>query len=173
MAKTTERVSDAAETMRPYVERALKDERVRNDVKNAIAAARAVYSELLGGTGVAHVATRVATDKEVQDNLRSAIDDLRRAADRIQGKDEHKARNTLLLLTGLALGALFNPVTGPGTRKWLGDKVFGGGGADEFSYQPSSMSDSPGGAMSDSPGTSTADSSTTSMPDTPPGSTDV
>ena len=33
----------------------------------------------------------------------------------------------MLLLTGIVLGLLFNPVTGPQTREWLSDKVFGAG----------------------------------------------
>jgi hypothetical protein len=71
----------------------------------------------------------MATDKDLQDNLRSAIDDLRRAADRVQGRDSHTGRNVVLLLTGVALGILFNPVTGPSTRRWLSDLVLG---KDEF-----------------------------------------
>jgi hypothetical protein len=31
------------------------------------------------------------------------------------------------------LGILFNPLTGPQTRKWLSDKIFGG--SDDFTYQ--------------------------------------
>ena len=139
MARTRERVSDAADNVRPYVERAFRDEEVREDVKNALAAVRDVYNELLGGRGATHIATRVATDKEIQENLKSALEDLRHAADRIQGRDQHKARNTMLLLAGIAIGVLFNPVTGAATRKWLSDRFFGGGGeGEEFSYQANS-----------------------------------
>ena len=38
----------------------------------------------------------------------------------------------MLLFAGIALGVLFNPVTGPATRKWLADAVFGG---DDFTYE--------------------------------------
>jgi hypothetical protein len=79
------------------------------------------------------VAARVATDKEIQDNLRSAIDDLKKAATRVQGKKEHSSRNATLLLTGIVLGVLFNPVTGPQTREWLTDKLFGEEEGDESS----------------------------------------
>jgi F0F1-type ATP synthase membrane subunit b/b' len=123
MAKAKDRVSD----MKPYITRAIQDEEVRENVKSAIAAAREIYDELLGGRSTTAVATRVATDKEIQDNLKSAIDDLRKAATRVQGKKEHTSRNATLLMAGIALGILFNPVTGPQTRQWISDKLLGGG----------------------------------------------
>jgi hypothetical protein len=133
MAKLQDRAKDRAGEMRPYIERALKDERVREDVKSAIGTAREIYDQLVGGRALTTAAARVATDKEIQQNLRDAIEDLRDAADRIQGKDTHAARNATLLLTGIALGILFNPITGSGTRRWLQDKIFGEG--EEFEYR--------------------------------------
>jgi hypothetical protein len=122
MAKAKDRLADA----KPYAMRALQDEEVRENVKSAIAAAREIYDELVGGRGPSAVAARVATDKEIQDHLRTAIDDLKKAANRVQGKKEHSSRNATLLLTGIVLGVLFNPVTGPQTREWLTDKLLGG-----------------------------------------------
>jgi hypothetical protein len=133
MAKLQDRARDRASDVKPYVERALKDERVREDVKSAIATAREIYDQLMGGRAVTSVAAKVATDKDIQQSLRDAIDDLRDAADRVQGKESRAARNATLLLTGIALGILFNPVTGPGTRRWLQDKIFGEG--EEFEYR--------------------------------------
>ena len=124
MAKAKDKLSDA----RPYVARALQDEEVRENVKSAIAAAREIYDELVGGRRPTAVAARVATDKEIQDNLRSAIDDLKKAAGRVQGKKEHSNRNAVLLLTGIVLGILFNPVTGSQTRDWISGRIFGEGG---------------------------------------------
>jgi hypothetical protein len=124
MAKARDRISDA----KPYVTRALQDDEVRENVKSAIAAAREIYEEIIGGRRPSAMAARVATDKEIQDNLRSAIDDLKKAANRVQGKKEHTSRNATLLLTGIVLGVLFNPVTGPQTREWLTDKVLGESG---------------------------------------------
>ena len=122
MAKAKDRVSD----MKPYVTRALQDEEVRENVKHAIATARDIYDELLGGRSTTAVATRVATDSEIQEQLRTAIEDLRKAANRVQGKKEHSSRNATLLFAGIVLGVLFNPVTGPATRRWITDKVLGG-----------------------------------------------
>src|SRR5262245_58116863 len=133
MSKARDKVLERTGNARPYIERALTDEDLRENIRNAFESAREVYNELLGGRGAIPLATRVATDKEIQDRLREAVDELREAADRVQGKKEHGARNTMLLLTGIALGILFNPITGGQTRKWLSDKIFGP--SDEFTYQ--------------------------------------
>ncbi|MHB8469346.1 MAG: hypothetical protein ACYDCH_06270 [Gaiellaceae bacterium] len=135
MAKTTDKVSDAAGNVKPYVERALHDPELRESVRNAYASARSIYDELLGKRGVTGVATRVATDKDIQDELKTAVAELRKAADRVQGKEQHKSRNSSLLFLGILLGILFNPVTGGRTRTWISNRVFGGEGGDDFTYQ--------------------------------------
>jgi hypothetical protein len=133
MAKTKERVTDAADNVRPYVERAIKDEELRKNVRDAFDAAREIYNELIGGRGMVPLAVRAATDEDIQENLKRAIDDLRKATNRIQGKEDHGTRNATLLIAGIALGILFNPVTGPATRSWVKERFFGGG--DDFTYQ--------------------------------------
>ncbi len=133
MANTKDKVSDAAGTVKPYVERALRDEELRENVRNAYESARSIYNELIGNRGVTGVAARVATDKDIQAELRSAVAELRRAADRVQGKGERAGRNGGLLLIGIVLGILFNPLTGAQTRKWLSNRLFGGD--DDFTYQ--------------------------------------
>ena len=131
MAKTTDKVYDAADSVKPYVQHALHDEKLRDDVMSAFATAKDLYTELVGGRGAAvTLATRVATDDEVRDKLREAIDDLRSAADRLQGRKSQSKSHTGLLVAGIALGILFNPVTGPETRRWLKDMLSGGG--DDF-----------------------------------------
>ena len=158
MAKTA-RLMERADDVRPYVDRALHDEELRENLKEAFAAAREVYNELLGGRGAIGVASRVASDKDIQENLRRAVDELRTAADRVQGKEEHAARNKLLLLTGITLGILFNPFTGPQTRKWIMDKITGSD--DDYDYgsigstEPTTNS---GGTTSGSASTSSASS---------------
>ena len=133
MAKTKDKVSDAASNVKPYVDRALHDEDLRENVRNAYESARSIYAELMGPRRVTGLAARVATDKDIQNELRGVIAELREAADRVQGKDAHKGRNSTLLFIGILLGALFNPLTGAQTREWVSNRLFGGG--DDFTYQ--------------------------------------
>jgi hypothetical protein len=132
MAKTKQKAMNRVSDVKPYVERALTDEDLRDNVRAAFDAARQVYDELVSNRGMTGVAARVASDPDIQDNLKKTVEELRTAADRLQGKEDHGSRNTLLLLTGLALGLLFNPVTGSQTRSWLKEKVLGP--SDDFTY---------------------------------------
>jgi hypothetical protein len=146
MPKATDRLIVRADEVRPYVDRALHDEELRENLKEAFSAAREVYNELVGNRGAVGVAQRVATDKDIQENLRKAVDELRIAADRVQGKEDHSARNRMLLLAGITAGILFNPMTGPQTRKWLMDKVTGAD--DSYDYSPPSAPATNGGSTS-------------------------
>lgn len=143
MAKATDMARDKVGDVKPYVERAqraIQDEELRESLKSAYSTARDVYDQLVGNRGVTGVATRVATDKDIQDQLRSAVEDLRNAADRVQRQERHAGRNGSLLLLGIVLGILFNPITGPDTRRWLKDKIFGED--EEFGYGGASSGNS-------------------------------
>lgn len=122
-----------AGTAKPYVDRALNDEELRDHVKQAYAAAKTIYDELIAPRGVVTAAQRVAADQELQDTFRVAVAELREAAGRLQSSrpEKHPGRGILLLI-GVAVGLLFNPFTGPETRRWLKDKLFGG--SDEFGF---------------------------------------
>jgi hypothetical protein len=132
MAKTKDKVAGRVRDARPYVERAVRDEQFRSDLRSAYNAAREVYDELIGRRSVTGAARRAATDRDIQDTLRQAIEDLRAASNRLQKSGSHKGRNTSLLLAGITLGILFNPFSGAETRRWLREKFLGGG--DEFGY---------------------------------------
>jgi hypothetical protein len=140
MAKTRDKVRDSAGNVKPYIERAVKDEDLRDNVMSAFAAAREVYDELTGNSGAIPAARRVATDKDMQSHLKYALDELREAVDRVQGKKDHSGRNSTLLLAGITLGILFNPMTGAATRKFISDKLFGS--SDDFTYNGNSSGSS-------------------------------
>lgn len=77
MAKTRDKVYDAAGNVKPYVDRAMSDMQLRNDVLSAFGTARDLYNELIGGRPTpVTLATRVATDEEIRDKLKAAIEDL-------------------------------------------------------------------------------------------------
>jgi len=133
MRKSTAKVRVAAETARPYVERAITDEEFRESLRAAFVAAKEIYDELMPSKGVSGLA-KVAKDEDVQESLKRAVAELRHAADRIQEAEKpaesHGARNLFLILIGVAIGIFFNPFTGPETRRWVKGRVSGG----EFSY---------------------------------------
>ena len=133
MAKTMDKAIDRVSDAKPFVERALTDQELRDHIRDAFTAARDAYGELFGRTGMTGAAMRAATDKEIQENLKTALEELRAAADRLGGRDEHKARNSLLLVAGIAAAVLFNPVTGPPVRRWLKTQM-SGGSSDDFTY---------------------------------------
>lgn len=139
MTYTKEKVTGAASSARPYVERALRDRELRNNVRNAYSSARTVYDELASKRKVSDAATRLAGDKNLQNELRNAIDELKNAAGRVQSvrrqspEPAQAAKNGLLLLVGIALGLLLNPITGPAVRRLLARKLFGSGNG--FAYQ--------------------------------------
>jgi hypothetical protein len=130
-----DKVADAVDTARPYVERLARDEELHDHVKKAYDSARRIYDELLGDRGTTGAALRVARDKDLQDQLRKTVQELREAGRHVQGKDSHTGRNVTLLLAGITLGVLFNPATGPDTRRWIKDKVLG---PEQAEYQPES-----------------------------------
>jgi len=139
MINTKDKVTDAASSARPYVERALRDKELRDNIRNAYISARAVYDELASRRKVSDAASRLAYDKDLQDELRNAVDELRNAAGRVQDVRRGSLEagragwNSLLLLAGIVLGILLNPITGPAVRRLIARKLFGSGNG--FVYQ--------------------------------------
>jgi hypothetical protein len=120
-----DKLNDAVDAARPYAERIAKDDKLHDHVKSAYESARSIYDELLGDRGATGTAMRVARDKDLQEELKRTIRELRKAGERVQRGESHTGRNMTLLLTGIALGVLFNPITGADTRRWLREAFFG------------------------------------------------
>lgn len=123
--KQAAKVADTLDAIRPYLERALRDEEFRKDLKDALSAARELYGPLSKGNGVAGSARALATDKKAQEHLRRALDDLASAAETLQGKKKSHTGRKMLILAGIVAGALYNPWTGPQTREKLLDLIAG------------------------------------------------
>jgi hypothetical protein len=135
-----DRITGTVDTARPYVERLAQDEDLHEHVKKAYDSARKIYDEVIGPVGATGIAMKVAKDKDLQDELKKTVEELRKAGERAQGKSSHGGRNMTLVLAGIVLGVLFNPATGPDTRKWLRDKVLGP--EEPFEYQSNGPSSS-------------------------------
>lgn len=128
MAKKAAKMTNTLEMLKPYLERALRDEEFRKDLKDAMGAARELYGPLSKHrNGVSGPAKALATDKKTQEQMRRALDDLMSAKDTLKGKKRkksHKGRN-MVLLAGVVAGALYNPWTGAQTREKLLDLIAG------------------------------------------------
>jgi hypothetical protein len=125
--KQPAKLGDTVDLLRPYLERALHDEEFRNDLKDAMQAARELYGPLSKSGGVKGSAKTIATDRKTQEQLMKAMEEIAGAAGSLQGKNKkksHKGRNALLL-AGIIAGALYNPWTGPQTREKILDVIAG------------------------------------------------
>jgi hypothetical protein len=121
----------STETLRPYVQRAMTDPELREDVLAAFVAARSIYDQMSRGRGLKGKAEKVS-EKDFQTQLQHLVEDLSEASDKLKGKAKkkgHKTRNRVLLLTGVTIGVLYNPWTGQATREWIMDQVAGGDGS--------------------------------------------
>ena len=136
MAKKTEKLGDTVDTLRPYLERALTDDEFRKDLKDAIGTAREIYGDLAKKNGGFRSAAALALDKDTQENLKKALDDIASATERVKGakkKSKHRGRKTLLV-AGVIAGALYNPWTGPQTRSWIVERVGGDDGLEPVDW---------------------------------------
>ena len=126
--KSNERLEATVDSLRPYVERALKDDDFRDHVREALTTARGVYGDLAKESGIGKSARKLATDKDLQESLRRALEELGDAADRVQTKGKkgrQKKSHKKMLVAGILVGTLYNPWTGSQTRHWLLEKIAG------------------------------------------------
>ena len=134
----------STDALKPYVQRAMTDPELREDLLAAFVAARGLYGQMAKGRGVKGKAEKVS-EKDFQKDLQKLVDELSVASDKLQGKAKkksHKARNRVLLLTGVVVGALYNPWTGESTREWVMERIAGGSdGLEELEAELSAQAD--------------------------------
>lgn len=119
----------STDALKPYVQRAMTDPELREDLLAAFVAARSLYGQMAKGQGVKGKAEKVSK-KDFQKDLQTLVSDLTEASDKLQGKAKksHKTRNRVILLTGVTLGVLYNPWTGESTREWIMNRISGDDG---------------------------------------------
>jgi hypothetical protein len=139
VSTTKEKAAAAAANARPYVEQAFRDEELRDNIRNAYTSARAVFDELTARRKVTDAASRLAADKDIHNEIRTAIEELRNASRRVKDvqpaepEPARSAKSSLILLFGIVVGLLLNPITGPALRRMIARKLFGD--SDDFVYQ--------------------------------------
>ena len=131
MGRTKQKPALTTEALRPYVQRAMTDPDLRDDLLAAFVAARGLYGQMAKGRGVKGKAEKVS-EKDFQIQLQDLVSELTTASERLQGKEKgkskrksHKGRNRVVLLTGITLGLLYNPWTGESTREWIMNQIAG------------------------------------------------
>ncbi len=139
----------STDALKPYVQRAMTDPELREDLLAAFVAARGLYGQMSKGSGMKGKAEKVS-EKDFQKQLQTLVEDLSEASDKLQGKAKkkgHKARNRVILLTGVTLGVLYNPWTGESTREWIMNRIAGDDGAslEEFEAELNAQADSVAG----------------------------
>ena len=131
MAKTKTSPALTTDALKPYVQRAMTDPELRDDLLAAFVAARSIYGQMAKGRGLKGKAEKVS-EKDFQKQLQHLVGDLSEASDKLKGnakKKGHRTRNRIVLLTGVTLGVLYNPWTGQATRDWIMEQIAGGDGA--------------------------------------------
>ena len=145
MAKTKTSSALSTETLKPYVQRAMTDPELREDLLAAFVAARSIYGQMAKGQGIKGKAEKVS-EKDFQKQLQHLVGDLSEASDKLKGnakKKGHRTRNRIILLTGVTLGVLYNPWTGQATRDWIMEQIAGdgGGGLEELEAELAAEAD--------------------------------
>jgi uncharacterized protein (UPF0147 family) len=127
--QSARKAGEAASSLRsnPYVQRLIEDEELRDNIREAVEAARDAYTRIANGKGPAKA---IMEDKKVHKDLRKAAESLREASEQLRGK-RRKSRLGRLILIAL-IGAAIALLLSEDIRKALLDRLFGA--EEEFEY---------------------------------------
>jgi len=119
-------VSDAAETVVPYAEQIVEDEKLRQRVLAAVGAGLAARQRAKRQMGFAGAAARVASDPVVRAQVAEMVTQFQKARRRVDKNRSHKGRNFVLFVIGI--GAVAAAI--PGVRRFVKESF--GGGSDDW-----------------------------------------
>jgi hypothetical protein len=127
--QSARKAGEAASSLRsnPYVQRLIEDDELRDNIREAVEAARDAYTRIANGKGPAKA---IIEDKKVHKDLRKAAESLREASEQLRGK-RRKSRLGRLILIAL-IGAAIALLLSEDIRKALLDRLFGA--EEEFEY---------------------------------------
>ncbi len=124
------KAESAAETARPYVQRLIEDEELRDNLREAYEAGRNAYSRASG----AKRPVDMLDDKKLQKELRNASESMRAASEALR-HPEKRSRGGLGLgkvVLLLIVGAILALALSEDLRKAVLDQLFGA--EEEFEY---------------------------------------
>jgi transposase len=115
----TDKTMEAVKEVVASANEILRDERLRSDVRSAIAHGVRATERARDDADVSGVTERLVRDKKLRKNLRAMIEDLDHAGNRVRRRERHRVRNALLLVGGggVALAAV------PGARRWISERL--------------------------------------------------
>lgn len=134
MAKTTQ--AKAAAAAGPYIQRLLADEELRQNILEAVKAARHAYGRVSNGKSAPKA---IMEDKKLHRDLREAAQSLREASESLRNGGPRAKRHPLRKLLLIAVvGAVLALILNDDLRKNVLDALFGG--EEEFEYTPPAAS---------------------------------
>ena len=122
------KAESAADTARPYVQRLIEDDELRDNLREAYEAGRNAYSRASGSKP-----SQLLDDKKLQKDLKSASDSLRAASDALRHPEKKSSGNGLAKVVLLVIvGAILALALSEDLRKSVLDQLFGA--EEEFEY---------------------------------------
>jgi hypothetical protein len=107
------------------------DKKFRKQLIDAVSHGKAAKRRARPRVGAVAVAARLASDQELQRQLKAMRSNVEGAWKRVEKKRSHKLRNFLLTLVGAGVAAAGVPQA----RKWIGQKLSGGSSGGDDSTQ--------------------------------------
>ncbi|MFN8114396.1 MAG: hypothetical protein U0R51_14500 [Solirubrobacterales bacterium] len=129
--KAKDKASSAYENARPYVQRLIEDEELRDNLREAYEAGRNAYDRASG----AKKPSALLDDKKLQRDLKSASDSLRAASEALREPEKRPSSGGhpfLKLLVIAFIGAVLAIALSEDLRKAVLDQLFGA--EEEFEY---------------------------------------
>ena len=132
------KAATATASARPYVQRLIEDDELRDNLREAYDAGRHAYGRAAG----AKRPSDVLEDKKLQKDLRNASEALRNASEALREPEKKSGSTFGRLLLIAIIGAIVAVALSEDLRKQLLDRLFGA--EEEFEYT-STTSNSPAG----------------------------
>jgi hypothetical protein len=137
--KAKEKASTAYESARPYVQRLIEDEELRDNLREAYEAGRQAYDRASG----AKKPSALLDDKKLQRDLKSASESLRAASEALREPEKRPSSGHpfMKLLLIAFIGAVLAIALSEDLRKAVLDQLFGA--EEEFEYSSTTSPPAP------------------------------